>query len=334
MWRNACLILPLLLLATLAAAQPTPNKDNEWELGSLRGTSEKIAGLLNNPIIELADRLETKAKAVEDRQRVLADAAESAKKRARGSADYQEKKKQYDAMKEELDALRRDNTPAAGRMETSTRMNLIKADLDKMEAQAITADPILASAKRDLQQAKSEYEESRPRLLDSIRKQLAWRKETYDALLTTFQLRAPLVEGASGIIRDATVVSIGIEGSILTYRTFMPIRGSEQASGKDNITSFRVLPMTVALFIRGQAGIREGQKFDAHQNYTVVRAVPLQRPIDGLESQVLYVLERKPAEADQLISAVEHFESPDLSRYESADLKPARKTATRPAARP
>ena len=295
-YRSPALVLSLLWLTAVASAEtPRPAAEKRFQLGQyVKGTAAEIRQMLQGPVDEFTQKTKDAKRRAAEREVALEAAKAAALPRARETPTYRRLAESAAATERELEAVRRSGT-ARQRIDASTRLNRLRAAMDKMDKDAVAGDGEVARQTAAL----AAERESVTRCEQSLEKATTWRDHWVYAIECTFRLTAPVGVGGEGVLTTVKVLEPHgprHEGVLVEYEAAEQTGLGAEVEG---IQTVNVVMKKVRLLLGpdtpGAAGAGRGDVLELFRNYRVESVTP-----DG----DVYVAARRPADVDALMAEI------------------------------
>src|SRR6185369_6212947 len=166
---------------------------------------------LDKQAIEFDDKLAGVLADIKQNEREAQSLIDEALATLRATPAYKALQAQADAAKAEVETARSTGAPVEQRMTASSKYNRLKAELDKLDRQAITKTSVAS-----LKAAREKLEVRADSLYTKRGEALAWRQKLVTAILVGQTMRGELVPGKTvGLIKGARVEKVLADRSVL-----------------------------------------------------------------------------------------------------------------------
>jgi hypothetical protein len=255
--------------------------DHYWNIASyLKGTPTEVRAILDKQVIEFDDKLVTVLADIRQNERDAQSQADEALNILRATPAYKSLQAQADAAKAELETARTSGTSLENRMAASSKFNHLKAQLDKLDRQAVAKTSVAS-----LKAAREKLEARADTLYTNRGQAFVWRQKLINAILVGQTLRGELVPGKSvGLIKGAKVERVMEDRSVLARFTL--ILSHKIVGEREGVKQIQGRATDVRLLLRGLDDLHRlvpKQELTAWQTFKVTGV----KDIDGERAYVL-----------------------------------------------
>jgi hypothetical protein len=262
----------------------------------VKGTPAEIRQMLQGPVDEFTAKLKEARRRVAECEADVEAARQAAAARAHQSPQYRQLADDLKRAEAALESSRRSGT-VRQRLDASSRLNRLRADLDKLDRGAAASDPEVPR----LEARAREERESVTRCADSLKKATSWRDQWTYAIECTFRMNAPLRTGRVGVLPTVKVLephSEGHEGVLVRYEAPERQNLGEKVEG---IQTVNVVMKPVRLLLGPDTpGARDARAGDELKLYRSYRIEGVTTDADG----AVYVAARCPVDPDLLMEEI------------------------------
>jgi hypothetical protein len=301
--------LPLLLCslgcfaASVAAAEP-PARDERVVIGTrtfqlsqyVKGTPAEIRQMLQGPVDEFVAKVKDARARMAAAEADVEAARQAAVARAHTSPRYQQLAADAEQAESALEEARRSGT-VRQRLDAGSRLNRVRAELDKIDKSAVASDREVPRLEARLQ----EERQSVQRCTESLKKATTWRDQWSYAIECTFRMNAPVRIGRAGVLPTVKVLKPpgpGHEGLLVLYEAPERQNLGDKIEG---IQTVNVVMKPVPLLLAPDTpGAKEAKAGDVLKLYRSYRVEGMTTDADG----PVYVTARHEADADLLMEEI------------------------------
>jgi hypothetical protein len=301
--------LPLLLLllctrpTVLSAAEADAERDRvvigtkSFQLSQyIKGTPAEIRQMLQGPVDEFTTKVKEAQARVAACQADIEAARRAAVARAHDTPKYSQLAADARRAEAALETARRSGT-VQQRLDAGSRLNRLRAEMDKIEKAAVASDSEIPRYEASLREERRSVE----RCTDSLRKSTAWRDQWTYAIECTFRMNAPLRPGRAGVLPTVKVLkphAPGHEGVLVQYEA--PQR-QDLGAKVEGIQTVNVVMQPLRLLLAPDTpGAKAAKSGDVLKLYRSYRVEGVTTDADG----PVYVTARHEADPDLLMEEI------------------------------
>ena len=224
MSRNQKLVfVSALLFVTCTAGTAKPEKI--WSCGDTKGTTDQVVRQLNGQIEDAWNHLEASKSALEHSHRQEQQLVEAALSRARVGSEYLRIATDRDIAKKTLDSARASSDVKTA-MDASSRFNLARQALQRIENQAVKNDLWVNNEKKNERQLSHNVDEAD----SALQKVAKWRSKSIIAFENSFMPEWPVVEN------NEVYIDLAVVCKAAPHRVLFLVGAAEQTDYQKNFS--------------------------------------------------------------------------------------------------